>query len=105
MRVRFTRGSKRDLADIALYISRDSENRALTYIDELQQACLTLAENADRFGFLTGREHVGLRRRPYGRYLIIYRVSDDTVMIHRIVSSALDTANLLIDIPEDEEGF
>lgn len=102
MRVRFTDASRRDLANIALFIARDNESRALSYVDELEQACLGLSENPDRFGFLDGRENKGLRRRPFGRYLIIYRAEPDKVMIHRIVSTALDLANLLFDISEDE---
>jgi toxin ParE1/3/4 len=87
-----------------LFISRDSQRRALSYVDELEQACLALADHPDRFSYLEGRENKNLRRRPYGRYLIVYRVTDDLVMIHRIISAALDSTNLFFDIPEGEEG-
>jgi toxin ParE1/3/4 len=104
MRVRFTGASRRDLADIALFIPRDSERRALSLVDELEQACLALADHPDRFSHLEGWEDKNLRRRPYGRYLIVYRVTEDLVMIHRIISAALDSTYLFFDIPEGKEG-
>ncbi|NMA99639.1 MAG: type II toxin-antitoxin system RelE/ParE family toxin [Phyllobacteriaceae bacterium] len=70
MRVVITGASRADLKEIALFISRDNPARALTFVAELTSACQGLAEKPERFGLFPGLEKRGLRRRPFGNYII-----------------------------------
>jgi len=45
MKVRFTRGAQRDLADIYAYISQDSPAAASRFIDRLIERSRELADN------------------------------------------------------------
>ena len=40
-------------------------------------------------------EHLGIRRRPYGNYLIFYRVLNDTVEILHVLHGARDYEAIL----------
>ena len=44
-------------------------------------------------------EHFGIRRRPFGRYLIFYRVNEDAIEIIHILHGARDYEAILF--PED----
>nr|WP_240233895.1 hypothetical protein [Devosia sp. JXJ CY 41] len=45
----------------------DNPDRALTFIDELYQACSELASGPMRFALLPRFEHRAFRRRVHGR--------------------------------------
>jgi plasmid stabilization system protein ParE len=51
------------------------------------------------FPLLAGRSDSGIRRRVYGRYLIFYRVEEDTVQILHVLHGAMDYEAILF--PED----
>ncbi|MCW5720884.1 MAG: type II toxin-antitoxin system RelE/ParE family toxin [Devosia sp.] len=95
MRVLFSRASRRDMRDIALYIAADNPVRAHSFLGEMEEACRLLANKPYRFGLLPNYETRGLRRRPFDRYVIIYGVDEDHVIIHRIANAALDLDSLL----------
>jgi toxin ParE1/3/4 len=95
MRVRFAAAARKDLRKIADYIGADSPNRALSFVDEMQDACLALTDAPLRFGFLEGFEAAGLRRRPFGSYLIIYSVDGETLLVRRVLHAAQDYAKVL----------
>jgi len=48
---------------------------------------------------LLGRSDSGIRRRVYGRYLIFYRIEEDTVQIVHILHGAMDYEAILF--PKD----
>ena len=97
MRVELSAQAERDLLDIALYIAADNPDRALSFVDELQQACWGLADRARRYPVLPGFERQAIRRRPHGRYAILYAVADDSVQVLRILSTAMDLDAVLGD--------
>ncbi|KPM25231.1 type II toxin-antitoxin system RelE/ParE family toxin [Citromicrobium bathyomarinum] len=87
MIVAFSPRSARDLEALADYIARDNPQRALSFIAELRDACMGLAEFPDRFPLSrVGRE--GTRQRIFGQYAIIYRVEGQTVRILQVIHAA-----------------
>jgi len=103
MRVVIVGTARKDLRDIALYIAEHNPVRAMSYVSELREACLSLADKPLRFGLLPGHEDRDLRIRPHGRYVIIYSVRTDRVLVHRVVNAALDRSNVVIGISGVED--
>jgi toxin ParE1/3/4 len=89
MQVRFTPLAEADLIDIAMYIAQDNPERALSFVDELEEQCQKLGRNP-----LIGaqRPELGeaLRVWPHGRYLIFYQPNASTVTIARVLHSSRD---------------
>ncbi len=65
-----------DLESIADHIAENNTARALSFIKELRGCCESLADMSKAFPLIPRYEHVGVRRRVFGSYLIFYRVSD-----------------------------
>lgn len=95
MIVEFTQAAEDDLEAIGDYIARDNPVRALTFLRELRTACLELALMPERFPYLAGFEHRGIRRRLHGNYLIFYRIDDERVLIVHILHGASDYGALI----------
>ena len=95
MRVELTTTALSDLTSIASYIVRDNPERALTFVDELEDACFRLAENPERFPLVLRFEHLGIRRRVHGAYLIFYRILGERVQVLRVLNGAMDFEPLL----------
>ncbi len=89
MQVELSRDALEDLADIAVYIAKDSPIRAVTFTDELTDRARSLT-NAPFKGARRDNLVSGLRVLPYGNYNIYYRVEADMLIILRIMNSALD---------------
>lgn len=98
MVVRFTDRAEADLEDIADFIAMDSPTRAATFVRDLREACLALAQHPRRFPLSEVAAGQELRRRSLGSYLIYYRVLDDAVVISRILNAARDQRRA--DFPE-----
>lgn len=94
MKVILSGRARQDLIDIGDFIAADNPARARSFVAEMRNACLALAEAPLRFAQLNGFEAQGYRRRVHGNYLIIYRVADDAVIILRVISAALDLEQL-----------
>ena len=82
----FSKLAEFDLEDIADYIARDKPRRALSFIGEIRERCLNIA-NFPEAAPLREEFGGGVRVAPFGRYLIFYTVHPDTVRIERILSS------------------
>jgi len=72
MRVEISAGARNDLRNIALFIAADSINKAMSFYDELEAACFSLAEFPKRYPVAFSKESVEVRCRTYGNYLIYY---------------------------------
>ena len=90
MRVVVTDAAYADLLAIGRAIRRDNPARALTFVDELYERCRQLAETPLAFPLLPKWEDRGVRRRPYGNYLIFYRFGTTTVDILHVLHGAMD---------------
>lgn len=97
MKVEIAAEAERDLVAIANYIARDNPVRALTFLGELRDKCLSLADTPLAFPLVPRYERFGVRRRVHGRYLIFYRVEADQVVVLHVLNGALDFAGMLFD--------
>jgi plasmid stabilization system protein ParE len=84
-----------DLEGIGDWIAEDSPNRAVSFVREMRERCLSLANFPTMFPLVPRYEHMGFRRRPYGDYLIFYRVGEDVIDIVRIIHGARDYETIL----------
>jgi plasmid stabilization system protein ParE len=90
-----TTEAESDLETIAKYIARDSATTALSFVRELQEKCLTLADAPRGYPLVPRYEHLGIRRRSFGNYLIFCRVGADTIDVLHILHGARDYESLL----------
>ncbi|WP_331375352.1 type II toxin-antitoxin system RelE/ParE family toxin [Sinorhizobium chiapasense] len=97
MKVRFTTEAKADLQQIGDYIAKDNPSRALSFLDELEQKCLTIATSSKAFPLVPRYEQHGIRRRVHGNYLIFYRVEAEQVVIVHVLHGAMDYAAILFE--------
>ena len=84
-----------DLEGIGDYIARDNPARALTFIRELYQCCMDLADMPLAWPIVPRHERHGIRRRVHGRYLIFYRVAPDRITVLHVVNGAMDIEAIL----------
>ena len=103
MRVDIAAEAERDLEAIGDYIARDNPPRAVSFLREIRQKCLRLAEMPERFPLVRRYERFGIRRRLHGNYLIFYRVEQDRVVVLHVLHGAADYASLLFDDEGDPD--
>ncbi|RQS71554.1 type II toxin-antitoxin system RelE/ParE family toxin [Burkholderia sp. Bp8963] len=87
-----------ELESIADYIARDNPRRAVTFVGELREKCLSLAEMPFAFPLVSRFEGQGVRHRVYGSYQIFYRVVGDPptqIDILHVLHGARDYAAIL----------
>jgi plasmid stabilization system protein ParE len=84
-----------DLETIAQYIARDSVTTALSFVHELREKCLGLAETPRGYPLMPRYEHLGIRRRLFDNYLIFYRIGVDAIEVLHILHGARDYEILL----------
>lgn len=84
-----------DLETIAEHIARDSVTTALNVVHELREKCLALAEAPRGYPLVPRYEHCGIRRRPFGNYLIFYRIGAEAIEVVHILHGARDYERLL----------
>lgn len=95
MKVLITAEAEADLESIGDYIARDNPMRALSFVRELYQLCLDIADMPQAWPLVPRYEHHGIRRRVHGRYLIFYRMADGRVTILHILNGAMDVERIL----------
>jgi toxin ParE1/3/4 len=91
----FADTAEADLERIGDYIARDNPRRAISFVQELVDHCLTLADMPRAFALVPRYEHAGIRRRPYGAYLIFYRIGIDRIEILHVLNDAMDYESIL----------
>ena len=95
MIVRISEEAERDLEDIADYIAKDNPARAMTFVQELRAAALSLGDFPNRYPLLAKYEHQGVRKCPYEKYLIFYTIEADQIAIAHILNSTQDYETIL----------
>ena len=94
-RCAFTLQARADLQQIHDYIARNSPSSALRFVDRLEESCLRLADHP-YMG--TARLEFGPEYRsfvvPGTRYVIIYRPTDDGVVIIHVRHGSQDLIRL-----------
>jgi toxin ParE1/3/4 len=83
-----------DLEEIAELIARDNPLRAVSFIHELMDVCVRIAERPRAF---PRRDDLakGLRQAVHGRYLMLFTADDDGVVIERVLHGARRLEDLL----------
>ncbi|MDX8468666.1 type II toxin-antitoxin system RelE/ParE family toxin [Mesorhizobium sp. VK23B] len=84
-----------DLEVIAEHIARDNPFRAVTFLQELRNACAELRTMPERYPLVPRHQSSGIRRRVHGSYLIFFHVSADTVEILHVLHGAMDYEQIL----------
>ncbi len=96
MKVDITSTAEADLESIADYIARDNPVRAVSFVREIYERCLDIAEMPEAWPVVPRYEHHGIRRRVHGRYLIFYRVGKDRITILHVLNGAMDVEAILL---------
>jgi toxin ParE1/3/4 len=98
--VRLTPLAEAELAAIADYIARDNPRRALSFVRELRERCLSLGRVPLSFPLVRRYEERGVRHCVHGHYQIFYRTAGDPVervdVLH-VLHSARNYAAILFD--------
>jgi toxin ParE1/3/4 len=86
--------ARKDLRDIATYIARDNPQRAVSFIQELNE---TIRHVAERPLIFAVRDEWGGDRRSalHGNYHIIFEASNDTVTVLRVLHGARNIPDIL----------
>jgi toxin ParE1/3/4 len=95
MKVVFARQAEAGLARIGDFIAQDNPRRVMTFVTELADDAMALADMPNAFPLVPRYEGLGIRRRVHGAYLILYRVEAARVVILHIVHGATDYGRLL----------
>ena len=90
-----TAEAEADLEQIASYIAESSLESALRFAQELREKCESLADAPRGYPLVPRYERFGIRRRPFGNYLIFYRVGPETIEVVHILHGARDYEPLL----------
>lgn len=95
-RVKIARQAETDLAEIWTYIAADSVDNANQFILKLERRMKTLESSPRRCSLISENELLGTQYRHLvvKKYRTVFRISDDTVYILRIIHGArlLDTS-------------
>jgi toxin ParE1/3/4 len=84
-----------DPEQIATYMAQRSVAIALDLVQDLREKCESLADAPRGYPLVPRHEHLGIRRRPFGNYLIFYRVGSEAIEVIHILHGARDYEPLL----------
>jgi toxin ParE1/3/4 len=90
-----TAEAEADLEQIATYIAEQSTEIALNFVRELREKCESWADAPRGYPLVPRHEHLGIRRRPFGNYMIFYRIGLDAIEVVHILHGARDYEPLL----------
>ncbi|HEX4764733.1 MAG TPA: type II toxin-antitoxin system RelE/ParE family toxin [Lichenihabitans sp.] len=95
MIVVFTDAADTDLERIGDHIADQNPRRAASFVAELVDRCEQLTESPQAFPVLPRYKEIGIRRRSYGNYLILYRIEGEHIEILHILHGARDYETIL----------
>lgn len=95
MIVTLTAEAEADLEQIASYVAEQSPRSALKLVRELRERCESLLDAPRGYPLVPRYERFGVRRRPFGRFLIFYRIGEDRIEVIHILHGARDYESLL----------
>jgi toxin ParE1/3/4 len=81
MRLRYERGALADLDEIFANIAKDNQDAAARLVARVEQVAARISEQP-YLGETT--RNPKFRRFPVGKYLIVYEVAPDEVVIHYV---------------------
>lgn len=95
MIVHLTDEAERDLESIGDFIALDNPARSLSFVLELREKCLGLADMPTAFPLVPRFEETGIRRRVHGNYLIFYRIGIDRIDVIHVLHGAMNYTEVL----------
>jgi toxin ParE1/3/4 len=90
-----TAEAETDLEQIAAYVAERSPQSALKLVRELRDRCESLVDTPRGYPLVPRYEQFGIRRRPFGNFLIFYRVGAETIDVVHVLHGARDYEPLL----------
>ena len=99
MKVVITAAAKADLLAIRRYIEADNPTRAVSFVEELLDRCLALADTPRAYPLVPRYERFGIRRCVHGNYLIFYRLQPEQIEIIHVLQGARDIEAVLFGSP------
>jgi plasmid stabilization system protein ParE len=95
VRVILTPQAIAQLKEIEDYISADSPTRAQAFVAAIRARIRKIGHMPQAFALAPRYEQFGIRRRPYGDYLIFYRIETRLVRVIAIIHGARDYDRVL----------
>lgn len=95
MKIRLSAEAESDLEAIGLFIARDNPARAVSFILELREKCLTLADLPRGYPRVVRYGGGEMRRRIHRNYVIFYLIDGDEINVARVIHGARDYADIL----------
>jgi toxin ParE1/3/4 len=95
MKVVISETAYTELLQIGRWIKLDNPARAERFISEMYDRCQSLRDMPRAFPLVPRWEEQGIRRRPYGDYLIFHRIADDVIEVLHIMHGARDYEAIL----------
>jgi toxin ParE1/3/4 len=99
MKVVISEAAYAELLQIGRWIKLDNPSRAERFVSEIYDRCQSLRDMPRAFPLVPRWEEQGIRRRPYGDYLIFYRITGDVIDVLHIMHGARDYEAILF--PEE----
>jgi len=99
MKLVITAAAKADLLAIRRYIETDNPTRALSFVEELLDRCLALADTPRAYPMVPRYERFGIRRCVHGNDLIFYRLQPEQIEVIHVLQGARDIEVLLFGSP------
>jgi len=99
MKLVITAAAKADLLAIRRTIEADNPTRALSFVEELLDRCLALADIPRAYPLVPRYERFGIRRCVHGNYMILYRLQPEQIEVIHVVQGARDIEALLFGSP------
>tara|TARA_R110002124_G_scaffold49060_14_gene144327 strand:+ start:1902 stop:2195 length:294 start_codon:yes stop_codon:yes gene_type:complete len=96
MQVEISQPAEHDIAQIGFFIATDDKQRGISFMKELRQACLQLAEHPLRAPVLLTRNNVEIRKLIVGNYLVLYQIRQNRIAVLRILHGARDIEALIL---------
>lgn len=90
MKVVLSSRATADLKEIGRFIALDNPARAASFVTELREVAVRLADLPLGFPLVPRYEAHGIRRRSFRGYGILYSVLPDRVFVHRIIGLGQD---------------
>jgi toxin ParE1/3/4 len=82
--------AEQELREIGRYIARDNPKRAVSFVMELRDRCLSIIDKPSGYPVAFDFGETTIRKRSFKKYLILYRVSNSPIEIASVVHSARD---------------
>ena len=88
--------AERDLADIAAFISHDSEQAAFKVLTRIENVANLLVSRPFLGPAVSRPNRVGLRKMVVAPYIVFYRVTVEELQIVRVLHSSRDISDELL---------